>query len=226
MKLSVIIPVLNESQVLSQTLEALLAHAGSPEIIVVDGCSTDNSAETARKYTSRVLLCPRGRGIQQDTGARQAQGDVLLFLHGDTRLPFGFEEHIRQALCDPKVVFGAFVLAIDPPSPILKLISLTANLRSMVLKMPYGDQALFMRRSAYLRAGGFRLWPVMEDVDLVRRLHGIGDFKLIREPVHTSARRWEKETPVRTTLRNWSLMIRYFLGASPQTLVRHYPDTR
>jgi rSAM/selenodomain-associated transferase 2 len=224
MELSIIIPALNEAGVLGQTLERLTAQ--SAEIIVVDGGSRDGTVEIAREYTSHVLISPRGRGPQQDTGARQSQGSVLLFLHADTRLPMAYQSLIHQALENPAVVFGAFYLKFQPSSPGLDLIALMANLRSRFLRLPYGDQALFVRRGAYFHVGGFQDWPIMEDVDLVRRLNRLGDFKMARGSVLTSARRWKKENLFLRTLRNLSLIARYFLGVSPHTLARHYPDIR
>jgi len=224
MKLSIIIPTLNEAPVLGATLEK--AAASSAEIVVVDGGSTDGTVSLARQYTSNVVISPPGRGIQQDFGARRATGDVFLFLHADTRVPAGFQRLITHALQAPHVVFGAFQLRIVPSSPLLDGIALMANLRSRFLKMPYGDQGLFVRRSMYLHVGGFRHWPLMEDVDFVRRLNRMGAFRLVPRPVETSARRWEQETPVFTTLRNWSLLIRYFLGVSPLALARHYRNPR
>ena len=203
-----------------------LPSSRSDEIIVVDGGSKDGTVEIARQYTSRVMTAPRGRGPQQDAGARQAHGSVVLFLHADTRLPVAYERLIAQALEKPRVVFGAFRLEIDPPSPVLACIASMANLRTRLLKMPYGDQALFVRRDAYFQAGGFPDWPVMEDVDLVRRLSHLGGFQLAHGSVRTSGRRWKRENVVFTTLRNWSLMIQYYMGHPPHTLARHYPDAR
>ena len=176
MKLSISIPTLNEERSLGGPLASLSSLA--PEIIVVDGGSKDGTMEVARKYTSVVLDSNRGRGIQQHTGACQAQGDILLFLHADTWLPKGFEIVIERALSDSKTVFGAFHLGHHPSTAFLNLVALMANLRSLLLKIPYGDQGLFMRRSDYFRVGGFKDLPLMEDVDLVRRLNRIGKFKL------------------------------------------------
>ena len=224
MKLSIVIPALNEAKILGNTLQSLKDQPF--EIIVVDGGSKDDTVEVALKFSSHVFISHRGRGIQQHTGAYQACGNVLLFLHADTILPPGYQHLIDQALSHPGVVFGAFRLRIHPPKPSLDLIAFMANFRSRILKVPYGDQAIFVRRSAYFKVGGFQDWPIMEDVDLVRRLNRAGGFKLAQGFVQTSARRWQRENLVHTTLRNWSLIIRYYLGVSPNTLARHYPDRR
>jgi rSAM/selenodomain-associated transferase 2 len=209
---------------LGQTLERLKdQHA---EVIVVDGGSNDGSVRVARQYTPHVFMSRPGRGLQQDEGARHSHGNVLVFLHADTQLPKGYEDLIHKALADPHVVFGAFYLSIHPSTPALELIACMANLRSLLFKVPYGDQAIFVRRAAYFQVGGFQDWPIMEDVGLVRRLNRLGMFKLARGRVKTSARRWRKENLVYTTLRNWSLIIRYSLGVSVHSLARKYPDTR
>jgi len=224
MKLSIVIPALNEAESLGRTLASLKSQPA--EMIVVDGGSQDSTIEVARQHTPHVLTSRPGRGFQQDVGARQSRGDVFVFLHADTQLPLNYQDLIRYALTDPGTVFGAFLLSIYPSKPALDLIALMANLRSRLLKVPYGDQALFVRRSAYFRAGGFKDWPIMEDVDLVRHLNRIGGFKMARGCVKTSARRWKKENPLYTTLRNYSLILRYLAGASPHTLTRHYRDAR
>lgn len=224
MKLSIIIPTLNEEHSLGGTLASFSGHGF--EVIVVDGGSEDGTVEIARQHNSVVLISNRGRGIQQHTGASHAGGDVLLFLHADTSLPRGFETMIEEALSHPGVVYGAFHLRHHPSTPFLNLVALMANLRCLLMKMPYGDQALFMRRSDYLRVGGFKDLPIMEDVDLVRRLNRIGRFKLTRGRVKTSARRYDKEGIIYATIRNWSLIIRYLLGQSPHRLHRLYSDAR
>jgi rSAM/selenodomain-associated transferase 2 len=224
MKLSIIIPTLNEAEVLGQAIESL--EPKPDEIIVVDGGSKDATIEVASQHTSHVVSSRTSRGFQQDVGARRAKGEVLLFLHADTRLPRKYGYLIEQTLATPSVVFGAFRLSIQPSEPALDLVSLMANLRSRFLGLPYGDQALFVLRRAYFEVGGFRDWPVMEDVDLVRRLNRVGGFKMARGCVQTSARRWQKENLWFTTLRNWSLIFRYFMGVSPHSLARYYPNTR
>jgi len=222
--LSIIIPALNEAETLDHTLTGLKACPA--EIIVVDGGSQDGTVEVARTYTSHVVVSRAGRGFQQHVGAQESQGDTLVFLHADTQLPVGFQRLIHHALAEPSVVFGAFSLQIHPSTPALNLIALMANLRSRLLSLPYGDQALFVRRWAYFLVGGFKDWPIMEDVDLVRRLNQIGGFELARGTTRTSPRRWQKENIVYTTLRNYALILRYFIGVSPHTLARYYPDVR
>ncbi len=207
-----------------QTLASISSHAH--EIIVVDGGSKDGTKEIAHKYASVVLDSSPGRGVQQHIGACHAQGDVLLFLHADTWLPEGFQIMIENALSDPKIVFGAFRLGHHPSTAVLNLVALMANLRCLLLKMPYGDQGLFMRRSDYFLVDGFEDLPIMEDVELVRRLNKIGKFKLVRARVRTSARRYDRNGVVYTTVRNWSLIIRYLLGQSPERLHRFYADGR
>ncbi len=224
MKISVVIPTMNEERSLRRILPPLAARVH--EIIVVDCGSADRTAEVARSYTPLVLSTKRGRGRQQHAGACRACGDVLLFLHADTLVPAGFEKMIRSTLSDPKITFGAFRLGICPTRPALNLIAFAANLRSRALRMPYGDQGIFLRRSDYFRVGGFKDLPIMEDVDLVRRLNRIGRFKLAGGRVETSARRWDKEGAFYTTIRNWSLLLRYLSGQPLEDLQRVYSDHR
>lgn len=223
-RISIIIPTLNESEFLARTLRAL--QGPRVQIIVVDGGSTDETRAVARYFTPHVMMGKQGRGIQQHLGAKRANGDVFIFLHADTLLPPDYCRHVSRIFRAPDVVFGAFRLVIDSKRPILRLIAFLANLRSALFDLPYGDQAIFVRKEAYTAVGGFRHWPLMEDVDLVRRLNSIGAFKLAKAHVVTAPRRWEQENAVRTTLRNWRLMVLYKLGVSPFRLVREYPDSR
>jgi len=155
MKLSIVIPVQNEAKILGQTLDRLKGQ--SAEIIVVDGGSKDGTLEIAWKYTSHVLVATTSRGLQQHIGARQSQGNVLLFLHADTRLPLTYECLIRRALANPGVVFGAFYLSIYPSSPALDLVAFMANLRSRLLRLPYGDQAFSFVETPTFRLADFKI---------------------------------------------------------------------
>lgn len=224
MKLSVVIPTYNEAGYLPETLDRLGEEAS--EVIVVDGGSSDHTCGIARARGCVVLATGKSRGGQQRQGAAHASGDVLVFLHADTRLPYRYGRYVENALSEPGTVFGAFRLYIHPPTTGRRLIAGWANLRSRLFTLPYGDQVIFVRREIYFKAGGFPDWPIMEDVGLVERLRPLGRFKLVGEPVETSARRWEKERAVFTTVRNWTLILRYMAGASPHDLVRYYRDER
>ena len=221
MNISIIVPVLNEGPTLATTLAPL---ATTPyELIVVDGGSTDETPSLAQRYADKFITCRKGRGFQQHCGAVCATGEVLAFVHADTRLPPGFGELIWDAFDDPTVVLGAFRLRLWPTNPWLRLVAHVANLRSVLLKLPYGDQVLFMRRSIYFHVGGFQDLPIMEDVDLVRRVKKLGKLRIVSGHVVSSSRRWQQEGMLYTTLRNWFLITRYLGGTSPERLEKHYP---
>ena len=224
MKLSVIIPTLNEEKRLPGLLN-FLAGKGL-EIIVADGGSGDKTAAIARSFTPLVVISPPGRGIQMARGARLATGDVLLFLHADTLLPGAFKAIIERALSRQGAVFGAFRLDIRPISPALRLIRLGANLRTRLFSLPYGDQAVFVRRSVYEKLGGFAEIPIMEDVELALRLKKAGRFVMAEGSAVTSARRFEKEGALMAWLRNQNLLWRYLLGTPPENLLPRYRPVR
>lgn len=224
MKSSVIIPTLNEEASISRVLQDLRSLEGL-EIIVSDGGSKDSTLAIAESL-ARVLRSKPGRGIQMNSGAAVASGDILLFLHADTRLPENWKESILSAMSDSRVAAGAFSLSIDSERLSHKIISSMANLRSGLTKIPYGDQGIFVRRSIFEKIGGFKEIPVMEDVDLMRRLKKMGKIVILGEKVKTSARRWEKEGVVYTTIRNWLLIILYYAGVTPERLYRYYRTVR
>jgi rSAM/selenodomain-associated transferase 2 len=224
MRLSVIIPAYNEEENLPRTLKRLVGFCH--EVIVVDGNSKDATAQTARKMGALVLLSQKGRGLQMALGASMAKGDVLCFVHADTLVPKDFARHISRALQDSRVVWGAFALGVGERALGLDLICLGANLRTCFFKLPYGDQAIFVKRDAYFAVGGFAPIPIMEDVEIARKLGRIGRFCMARARVYTSARRWQQEGLLARTLKNYSLLLRYLLGAPPQSLADKYKDAR
>jgi len=219
--ISVIIPVLNDAEALDLALGSIQDYTGV-ECIVVDGGSSDESAEVAQSRGVKVLHSPPGRARQMNAGAEVAEGRFLLFLHADTRLPEGFDGHVRQILTGSGVAAGAFQLQIDAPSARLRLIEKTANWRSRYLQMPYGDQAIFLRKELFREMGGFPDLPIMEDFQLIRRLQGEGRIVIAPAAVVTSARRWKKLGALRTTLLNQLMILGFYLGLEPARLARWY----
>lgn len=221
--LSIIVPSLREAENLARLLPALRADAPGAEIIVADAGSDDGSREIAGRVPGvAVLACERGRARQMNAGARAARGDVLLFLHADTALPAGFEGAIARALADPGVVGGRFDVRLDNPGWPYRLIGGLMNLRSRLSGISTGDQALFVRREVFEALGGFPDIPLMEDVEITRRLKRRGRQAALRERVTTSARKWEREGVARTIGLMWTLRLLYACGVSPARLHRWY----
>lgn len=221
--ISVIIPVLNEAPRLAALLQDLGRVLPGAELVVVDGGSTDGSPATAAGVPGvRVLSAPRGRARQMNAGAAVARGDVLLFLHADTRLPPETAAAIGGALADPLVVGGRFDLRLDSPRFPFRLIETLINWRSRVTGIATGDQALFVRTSTFRALGGFPEIPLMEDVEFSRRLKRAGRVAPLRCRVVTAARKWEREGIGRTILLMWRLRLLYLLGADPGELHRRY----
>lgn len=219
MSISVIIPTLNEERYLEDTLKSI---GQGVEIIIVDGGSSDATSEVARRFTEKIILSEKGRGVQMDKGAREAAGGLLLFLHADTRLPHGWKGQVEDILKDAKVIGGGFKLKIDSRKFSLRLIEVIANLRSKYLGLIYGDQAIFVRKNDFLAVGGFFGLSLMEDVDLIKRLKKKGRMVLLGAYISTSSRKWDKSGFLRTTLRNWIFLILYYVGVSPERLYRWY----
>jgi len=224
-RLSVIVPVLDEQEQINACLDHLRRQGlrDRREIIVVDGDPHGGTIALIRDPEVVRLTGDRGRARQMNVGASVARGEILLFLHADTRLPNGALEKISSVMAAGECVAGAFDLGIDSDRWILRHIAFRASVRSRISRIPYGDQAIFIDRDCFERLGGFADMPIMEDVDLMRRIKRSGQkIHIFRDKVLTSPRRWEAEGPLYTTLRNQILMFCYYLGARPETLVRFY----
>jgi rSAM/selenodomain-associated transferase 2 len=223
--ISVIIPALDEEAQIAAAVASARGRAVR-EVIVVDGGSHDATVQVARRHADVVLSALPGRAVQMNTGAAAARGDVLLFLHADTRLPPGFAAAVLAALVDPTVVGGRFDVRLVPGSPLLHVVGALMNLRSRLTRIATGDQAIFVRRAVFESAGGFAEIPLMEDVAFSRQLKRRGRVACLRQQAQTSSRRWLKDGPVRTILRMWWLRFLYACGVPPERLRRHYADTR
>jgi rSAM/selenodomain-associated transferase 2 len=223
--ISVIIPTLNEEADIRTTL-GNVSFGSDIEIIVVDGGSRDKTLDVASSFGVKVLSSSKGRASQMNTGARAAQGEVLLFLHADTCLPPGFAGYVRSTISLPGVSAGAFRLSLTPSLSGLKLIERLANWRSKILQMPYGDQALFLKAKLFNDLGGFSEMPILEDLDLVKRLRRQGRIAIVPVPVISSARRWQQGGVWRTTLKNQVVLAGYFLGFTPGRLGNWYHKPR
>jgi rSAM/selenodomain-associated transferase 2 len=225
MRISVIIPVLNEEKAIGPALAALTA-LKPHEIIVVDGGSGDRTREIGAQAGAKVLLSGAGRARQMNRGALEATGDVLLFLHADTRLPASALRDIAAALGEPRYVGGRFDVELDSDRWLLKVVGRMISYRSRVTKVGTGDQALFVRRETFGELDGFPDMPLMEDIAFCRRLKQLGEVACLKSKVVTSARRWETDGVWRTIFRMWALKLFYLAGVSPARLKRFYADTR
>ena len=221
LNVSVVIPTLNEARALPECLEAALRHRPH-EVIVADGGSKDATLEIARRAGSTVVTSQPGRALQMNAGARAATGDLLLFLHADSRISGASFGKRLQAMEHGQRVGGAFSLSIESELWSLKLISRLATLRSRYLHLVYGDQAIFVRREAFHAMGGFTPLPICEDLDFFRRLKRQGPVVLLGEKAVTSARRWLAEGVFFTTLRNIVIASLFLLGFPPKILSRWY----
>lgn len=222
---SVIVPALNEQQTLPATLAPLVNRPGI-EVIVVDGGSTDNTRAVAENAGVRVLASARGRAVQMNTGAATASGKFLLFLHADTIVPDGFLNEIERVLANPRVSLGAFRFAVDDARLSMRVIACCTNLRARGLRLPYGDQGLFVRRDTFQALGGFPDLPVMEDFVFVRKAARAGRIRISRLSATTSARRWKRVGPWRAVLYNQLIVAGYALGLKPERLAALYRRPR
>lgn len=217
-RISIVVPVLDEAARIVAELEALQSlRAAGHEVIVVDGGSRDRSAELAAPLVDRVLRAPRGRALQMNAGARAARGEMLLFLHADTRLPPDAASAVLA-----RGDWGRFDVAIEGRHALLPVIARMMNLRSRLTGIATGDQAIFVRRTLFERLGGYAEIPLMEDVELSRRLRRVSRPVCLRLRAVTSGRRWEMRGVLRTVVLMWRLRLAYSLGADPHRLAERY----
>lgn len=217
--ISIIIPALNEEDNIPPLAENLGA---GHEIILVDGGSDDRTLELANHYGFKVIKSASGRGHQQNIGATNAQGKILLFLHADTRLPENFAAAVQQILQRPDCIAGAFKLAIANPTAGMRFVTACANLRSRYLQLPYGDQAIFIQKRKFFDLRMFPEIPIMEDYVFIRRAKKYGRICTLDEKVTTSARRWRKLGVIRTTLINQLVLLGFFCKVPLKLLVSLY----
>jgi rSAM/selenodomain-associated transferase 2 len=226
-EVSIIIPVLHEQGMINDLLEQLKTLQTPPsfEVIVVDGSPTHETLDAIKDPGVVRLISVQGRGHQLNQGAAAASGDILLFLHADTTLPENALRCIQTALQDERLVGGAFDLTINSSKLIFKVVSRMIFSRSWLTRVPFGDQAIFLRKQYFDAIHGYKEIPLMEDVELMRRIRKKGGkITLLREHVITSPRRWESEGVVICTLRNWTIRTLYYLRIHPDILVRFYKN--
>jgi rSAM/selenodomain-associated transferase 2 len=225
--ISVVMPVFHEADQINKAVDSLhgLAFNGRLEIIVADGDPEKSTLKAIRDPRVKKISSEKGRGRQMNTGARLASGEILLFLHADTELPADGLIRIGAVMSEAGCVGGGFDLEIGSGRLCFRLIERVASLRSRITRMPYGDQAIFVRKDYFFDLGGFRELPLMEDVDLMGRVRRSGGkIRIISDRVKTSARRWEREGVLYCTLRNWILVLLWRIGVSPERLARFYHD--
>jgi rSAM/selenodomain-associated transferase 2 len=219
--ITVVVPTLNEAQFIVGCLDALAPlRARGHEVIVVDGGSDDGSVRLAQDRADRVLAAPRGRASQLNAGARAARGEALVFLHADTRLPPDADRLVLEALAGRG--WGRFDVKIDGRGALFALVGAMMSLRSRLTGVATGDQGIFVRRSVFDALGGYPEIPLMEDIELSRRLRRGGPPACLRARVLTSARRWQAHGVLRTIVLMWRLRLAYALGADPARLAQRY----
>ncbi len=227
--ISIIIPVLDEQETINKTIEQLYQQTfkGCFEIIVVDGSDKQTTIQCIKDETVVCLSAGPGRGLQMNAGARKARGKILLFLHCDTRLSKEALSLIQHAMSDKSIKAGAFDLLINGKGLFYRMVEKSASIRSRLTRIPFGDQAIFIQKSYFFSIGGYRKIPIMEDVDLMRRIkQDKGRLAVLTARAVTSPRRWEREGRLYCTLRNWTILTLFFFGVKPEKLLRFYkPDT-
>lgn len=226
MKVSIVIPTMNERRRLEEAVARLrlTAGRGDIEVVVVDGASTDGTADVAHRVADKLVKSPlRGRSIQMHQGALAATGDILLFLHADTRLPGGWLGALLDAWAGkPRPGATAYRLAFDSDAPVYRLIAALGDWRSRKTGVPHGDQAIACRREDYLRVGGFPPVPLMEEYFLLPKLVRLGPVVIMQEAISTSTRRYERNGPIFNALRNVAIIALFKAGVPPEKLKEMY----
>ena len=223
MRLSIVIPALNESGNIVATLALLQSmRARGAEVILVDGGSSDATTELSAPLVDCLVSASKGRALQMNAGAAAAAGDVLLFLHADSMLPPDADQLILTGLQSGSRAWGRFDVAIEGGHFFLPVVAAFMNIRSRLTGLATGDQGLFMTTDAFSRAGGFAKIPLMEDLAICDALSKVGPPLCLRQKIITSGRRWEKHGVWRTILLMWRLRLAYFFGADPVDLHRTY----
>jgi rSAM/selenodomain-associated transferase 2 len=221
--LSIIVPCLNEADGIAEALAALAPlRARGSEVIVVDGDSRDGTMERAVPHADLAIRAPRGRSIQMNAGAARARGEILLFLHADTRLPEAADALIVDGLKRSRRAWGRFDVTIAGRQPLLRVVERLMNLRSRLTGIATGDQAIFVTRSLFTAAGGYPEIALMEDIALCKRLKHYGPPLCLKHRLITSGRRWQDKGVLRTIGLMWSLRLAYWLGADPGKLAARY----
>jgi len=223
MKVSVIIPVFNEVLAIQEALAKLqwLTEAGH-EVMLVDGGSVDESVALAQQGSVRVIRSVKGRARQMNTGARQSSGDLLLFLHIDTILPRRGLGHLLESIKEGEDAWGRFDVRLSGEHKMYRLIETMMNWRSRITGIATGDQAIFITRDLFERVGGFPDIPLMEDVEISRRLKKLRRPICMQDTVTTSSRRWEAGGIYRTMWLMWRLRFSYWMGSDPASLAQKY----
>jgi rSAM/selenodomain-associated transferase 2 len=220
--LSIIIPALNEAAGIETLLQGLQAmRAAGTELVLVDGGSTDGTPELAARWVDVVTVAPQGRAAQMNAGAAMARGEVLLFLHADTCLPDAADAMVGQVIAGG-ALWGRFDVLIEGRPPMLRVVAAMMNCRSRLTGVATGDQAIFVMASVFHALGGFPEQPLMEDIELSRRLKRQGRPACLRARVITSGRRWEHRGVWRTIMLMWWIRWRYWRGESAARLARAY----
>ncbi len=227
MKISVIIPVLNEAALIVQALLPLQPlRAAGHELIVVDGGSSDDTIALSEPFADQIIRCLRGRGRQMNAGARIARGDILLFLHSDSLLPEGADQLIIREMEKRKRNWGRFDVRVSGRHFLFRIVELMMNLRSRITCIATGDQAIFVKKKLFEIVGGFPDIDLMEDIAMSKFLKKYGPPSCLWQRVVTSGRRWQRNGILRTILLMWSLRLAYFYKADPARLARLYESRK